>query len=411
MPFCKICNQDNCKCQDSLSNLGILSTLKDQNQDKRSLTQHTILFGKITKKLDISGSSPPEMFVGRYNYPNVYTGLLSPEQFGNTESMSSPEIWHEQKFNIPKIINQRNQLVYGRSISNIKKPTSKFLSILQEIAMTHRSVSTEMKLKKPIKKHNEKDTRSPIISNAAPIQKARLTENTKIKKKIDYLVNDGDVKSAVALKELYQSNIANSQLTKILSAGLLGIAKNRKLVPTRWSITAVDDTLSKDQLKDIKFLPTLDSYQVFSADYLGNHYAFLLLPDYFSFEVIELSLKSFATWHDHESFFARKKYATSVTGAYYANRLALTEYLTKIKRQASCIVFREIRPSYYAPLGVGILRQTSREAFTKKPKVFNTLQEALNHVRTLFSASLDNYLDRSIILKNFKKQSRLQDFL
>jgi hypothetical protein len=386
MSFCKICNQDNCK-------------------------KHTILFGKVSKKLDISGSSPPEIFVGRYNYPNVYTGLLSPEEFGNTESMSSPEIWHNQKFNIPTIVNQRNKLVYGRSVSNIKKPTSRFLSILQEIAMTHKSVSTEMKLKKPISKHNEKDTRSPIISNAAPIQKARLTENTKIKKKIDYLVNDTDVKSATALKELYQSDIPNSQLTKILSAGLLGIGRNRKLVPTRWSITAVDDTLSKNQLKELKFFPTLDSYQVFSADYLGNHYVFLLLPDYFSFEVIELSLKSFNTWHDHESFFARKKYATSVTGAYYANRLALTEHLTKIKRQASCIVMREIRPSYYAPLGVGILRQTSREAFTKKPFITNTLQEALEHIRKLFSAPLNNYTDKSVILKNFKKQSRLADFL
>ncbi len=386
MPFCKICNKEDCK-------------------------QHTVLFGKITKKLDISGSSPPEMFVGRYNYPNVYTGLLSPEEFGNTQDMSSPELWHSKKFNIPKIIDKRNKLIYGRSVSNIKKPTSRFLSVLQEIAMTHKSVSTEMKLKKPISPHKEKDNRSPIISNSAPILKARLTENTKIRKKIDYLVNDDHVKSAVALKELYQVNIPNSQLTKILSAGLLGIKKNRTLVPTRWSITAVDDTIGKQQLKELKFFPTLDSYQVFSADYLGNHYAFLLLPDYFSFEVIELSLKSFETWHDHESFFARKKYATSVTGAYYANRLALTEYLTKIKRQASCIVFREIRPSYYAPLGVGILRQTSREAFLNKPFITNTLTEALNYMKTLLSAPLNNYTDKSIILKNFKKQSRLQDFL
>jgi hypothetical protein len=382
---CPICNEDNCK-------------------------KHTILLGKISKKLNIEGSSPPEIFIGRYDYPNVYTGVLSPEEYGNTSEMSSPELWHNHQLSIPSIIQLRNKLVYGRAKSYAKNPNTKFLSLIKEIAMTHKSISTELKLKKPISKHNENDTRSPIISNSAPIQSLILQENPKIKKKIDYLVNDTDVKSQIAIKELYDSNIQNSHIIKILSAGLLGLKANRKLVPTRWSITAVDDTLSKHHLKEIKQFPIIDSFQVFNADYLGNHYAFLLLPDYFSFEVIELSLKTFQVWHDHESFFNRKTYADSVTGAYYANRLALTEYLTKVKHQSSCIVFREVRPSYYAPLGVGILRETSRQAFKNPSNVFNTLNEALIYIQTLFSAPLNYFTQHSIILKNFNKQTRLTRF-
>ncbi len=386
MPYCPICQQDNCK-------------------------RHTILLGKTTQKLNIQGSSPPEIFIGKYNYPNVYTGVLSPEEYGNTQEMSSPEIWHEKQFQIPKILQLRNKLIYGRTISHIRKPQTKFLSLLKELAMTHSSISTELKLKKPVHKHDEKDNTSPIITNAAPLHSLTLQENPKIQKKIDYLVNDTDVKSATAIQELYNSNISNSQITKILSAGLLGLKKNRKLVPTRWSITAVDDTLSKQQLKNIKYFPLIDCFQVFSANYLGNHYAFLLLPEPFSFEVIELSLKTLQVWHDYESFFQRKTYADSVTGAYYANRLALTEYLTKIKHQASCIVFREVRPEYYAPLGVGILRETSREAFKNPSHVFNTPSEALAHIQTLFSAPLNYFTQHSIILKNFNKQSRLNQFL
>ncbi|MEK6818584.1 MAG: hypothetical protein AABY10_01480, partial [Nanoarchaeota archaeon] len=216
--------------------------------------------------------------------------------------------------------------------------------------------------------------------------------------------------SVSALLELEKHKISNSSLIKLLSAGLLGLKKNRKMVPTRWSITAVDDTLSKEKLKEIKLSNEIVEFQVFHAEYLGNHYEFLLLPEKFSFEVIEISLKSFGVWQDYESFFPRKKYADSVTGAYYANRLALTEYLQKIKKQSSCLVFREIRPEYTEPLGVGILRETSRNAFSNPPEIFNTLKEALQNIQLRLKQPISNYTKKSKILKDFKNQTKLSNF-
>ncbi|MCA9485681.1 MAG: hypothetical protein KC506_02455 [Nanoarchaeota archaeon] len=368
--------------------------------------------GKAVKISEFSGSSPPEIFVGRWNYPNVYTGILAPQEHGNTEQMSSAEIWQKNKLPIQNILQMRNQLIYGRTQSNIHKPLTdkKFLPTMQEVAMTHKSVGTEFKLKKPVSHNPEKESRVPLISNAAPIEKVRLEENAPVKKKIDYLVQDKEVKSAPALIELHKSGIPNSSLIKVLSAGLLGLGKNRKLVPTRWSITAVDDTISKDLLKKIKTYKEIPEFQVFSANYVGNHYHFLLLPDKWSFEVIEIALKSKGVWKDYESFFPRKKYADSVTGAYYANRLALTEYLEKIKRQCSCLVIREIRPEYSSPLGVGILRQTSREAFSLQGKKFSTLKEALNYIQENLKQPITNYTVKSKLLTEYGKQSRLSRF-
>jgi hypothetical protein len=112
-------------------------------------------------------------------------------------------------------------------------------------------------------------------------------------------------------------------------------------------------------------------------------------------------------WKDYESFFSRKKYAFSVTGAYYANRLALCEYLEKIKRQASCLVIREIRPEYNVPLGVGILRQASRQAFKEKPKIFDTIKQALENIQTRLKQPITNYTQESKLLKEHGKQLRL----
>jgi len=189
------------------------------------------------------------------------------------------------------------------------------------------------------------------------------------------------------------------------------LRSNRKLVPTRWSITAIDDSLAKEKLKKIRLYPEIKDIEVFNSEYLGNHYEFLLLPEKWSFEVIEISIKNMSVWHDHESFFQRKTYADNVAGGYYAARLPVTEYLERIKRQASIIVMREVRPEYSAPLGVGILRQCVRSAFEKQPKKFSLSSEAFHDIQSRLRIKIDNFLNKSIILKNYGMQKKLSNFL
>ena len=71
----------------------------------------------------------------------------------------------------------------------------------------------------------------------------------------------------------------------------------------------------------------------------------LLLPDKFSFEVIEAYIPG-SLWNqttklslsqDYEFFNGRKTYASSVTGAYYTARLSLAEYLEENKKQATAL--------------------------------------------------------------------------
>ncbi|MBS3081363.1 hypothetical protein J4416_00310 [Candidatus Pacearchaeota archaeon] len=72
---------------------------------------------------------------------------------------------------------------------------------------------------------------------------------------------------------------------------------------------------------------------------------------------------------------------------------------------------REIRPQYYTPCGVGILRETSREAFKNKPEKFNTLQESLNSIQSRIKQPVSNYTDKSAILKIRKSQIKLNQFI
>ncbi|MEM2956267.1 MAG: Nre family DNA repair protein [Candidatus Pacearchaeota archaeon] len=371
-------------------------------------------------KTEFSGSSPPEIFVGRFNYPDVYTGILAPAEHGDTEQFSMPEIWHSKNFGISEILAYRSSMIYSRFKSNIKsvKNPKRFLSVLQETAMTSKAIDMEFKLNKRPSLGFHLEQKIPLIGNPAPLRFVRFQENVKIEKKIDYIVNDVDMKSLDAMYELYNARISTSNIIKILSAGLLGIKKERKLVPTRWAITATDSNLSDLMLKEIRYFPLISNFFLFNAEYLGNHYEIIFLPSIFSFEVLEAKVPG-SVWNpseelyfmcDYESWYGRKNYATNVTGGYYAVRLSVAEYLKKIKKQASVLVLRECRPEYWAPCGVGILRECTRSAFQKQPEKFSTLKEALQQAQKRMKLPIEEFIKRSILIKEFNQQKRLSNY-
>jgi len=371
-------------------------------------------------KIHFSGSSPPEIFVGRHNYPDINAGILSPETYGEKEDISLPEIWHEKNFSIPEILSKRASLIYSRFKTSVKGSDSRFKTVMQEVSMANKSVSMEVFLKKTPRMIMNFNQEVPLIGNPAPLKSITLEENPRILKKVDYLVSDDNAKAKTAITELYRGDIKISNISKILSAGLLGVGYQRKLVPTRWAITAVGDILSKDLLRKIKYYPEISEILVFNSEYLGNHYEFVLFPDRFGFEVIEAKMHG-SVWNpfssetlfmiDHEGFLGRKQYASNVTGAYYANRLALCEYLEKIKRQASCLVMREARPEYYAPMGVGILREASRQAFKNQPEKFTSLDGAIEKIKARMKIPPNEFISRSVLVGERGKQRRIADFL
>jgi len=364
------------------------------------------------KKTQFSGSSPPEIFVGKHEYPNIYSGILSPIQYGDTEKFSSPERWYEKKATISEVLDYRKQLIYSRfksQVKNVRKSNS-LLTALNQVSMAHKSVDAEFTLFKPAHFQIIKENSVPIIGNPAPLKSIRLESNPKILPKVDYLTADTKLKATQGIQELYKSGIENSNIIKILSAGLLGLKSQRKLVPTRWAITATDDTISKEQLKSIRTFKEINEISVFHGEYLGNHYEILLLPDHWSYEIIEIGYSG-KSWQDYEYFFPRKTYAENVSGGYYAVRLGITEYLLRKQKQATVIVFREVSKEYNAPLGVGILRELTRDIMDKQSENFPTIQEAIEKISTrLKYIPIASYINKSALLPEFKKQRKISEW-
>jgi len=363
--------------------------------------------------------SAPNVFVGRFNYPNINVGILSPpERLENIWEFDNPRHWAVSNYDIEKIIDFRSALVNSRFQSNVRTQ-NRFLDISKEVGMASKAVDIEINLEeKPFFRLNTGRWMAPTGPRAR-LKNARLTENPKVPTKVERVVGDTDLKATDGMYYLYQKGLDETYLTKLLSIGTLGTKANRKLVPTRWSITATDDTLGKKLIEEVKEYPESD-YMAFFGGYLGNFYVILLFPGVWGYELFETYAKQNnpakpKIWTDHEFYGGRKAYADSTVGGYYANRLPILEKLNLIKRQAAVVSLRFVTDDYYLPLGVWVVRESTRKTMNNKPIAFSSKELMLDYVRKLvkkkFSYNADYLLSQSKLLRHMRYQTTLKAFL
>ena len=213
---------------------------------------------------------------------------------------------------------------------------------------------------------------------------------------------------------MYRGGIREEHIQRVFSTGQLGRGRYRRLVPTRWTITAVQDILARDLMGRVKDFDTWDRYTVFHSQVFGNIFHVLYIPRFWSFEMVETWLKG-AFWgssptpfSDYEGPGGRKTYASKVTGAYYAARLSVLDHLVSLGRQATVVIYREITSDYWAPLGVWVIREGVKEALGSGGLEFDSLQEAVAHISS--RAAVRDWHGSSVLLRDVREQRRLDDF-
>jgi hypothetical protein len=190
------------------------------------------------------------------------------------------------------------------------------------------------------------------------------------------------------------------------------------LVPTRWSITAVDSIISKEMMEKIKTFPEINEYRIYESNYLDNRFEILMLPREWGYEAMEAwypgtpwnpSKTNVVLFSDWEGYGGRTTYA-SIGGCYYAARLAVGELLIKERRQATVVVLREAHPGYIMPVGVWQVRENVRNALRQKPLRYNTLDEALKRLGSKFQIPVKQWITKSTLLTNAIFQRRITDY-
>ncbi len=400
-PFCepprKICGRPNCP-------------LTIQYRALATLTRNVDL-------KEVVGNSPPSVFVGRYGYPNVFAGPMVPPVCGDTSSYDLPETWLGKSQE--EILRLRSSLVYGRFRTDVTRPQEGgSYDKLVELALSRNSPEAEMSLESRPRRAVKASEEVVLFGPAAPLRKLSLgTLRTDFRLEKRY--EDTDLKASEALVELYWDKVPVSGIQRAFSIGLFGVKKNRRMVPTRWSITAVDSTLSLSLINELKVCPWINGHQVYENRTYDNTYIVLLIPSNWSFEWLEAWFPN-SFWNrwrsepviyaDHEHYDRRTTYAAT-GGCYYSTRLAVAEKLRDMRRQATAIVFREAHEGYLFPLGVWNVRENVRAAVRKDPLLFDALSSALTYCMSRLTIPLQKWLQASSLLHGLLYQRRIAEYL
>ncbi len=326
--------------------------------------------------------SPPSIFVGKKGYPLINLGPVMVNSEENPELYDNPSMW---KGDVEDVLALRMNLVRGVKsfhVNSAINPDRTLLEI-QELSASLKPIDVEARFEKVIERPMFDDIVQPF-GVYAKYSMLSLTENPRIPLKVEKLIND-EIKAEEAIYNLHQQNFSTYYIQRLFSVGLFGVKK--KLVPTRWSITAVHDIIGERLKKEIRNFDILNEVLLFSFEHFGNRFEIILYPSNYNFQLLEIWIeKSFwnpgKTWigWDGEDINKKRTYS-KLSGGYYASRLPVLEFLSRIRKQAGCIVIREITPEYFAPLGVWVVEEGVRKALMMKPKKFNSIQEAISSIK------------------------------
>lgn len=368
-------------------------------------------------KQDFFGKSP-NVFIGKFGYPNIRVGILGTEEYNKHDD---PLTWSHEGTSIPDIIQLRSQLVNSHFKTSIKGFNDRFSEIAKEVSLAKRPVDMEINLeKKPhvtIAFNNEVAPHGPSVA----LQKATITENIPIDTRVDKVTSANDLTAGDAISILSSKGIDEHFLTKAFSMGNFGIPMERKLVPTRWSITAVDDIRGKQLLGEIKkFSP--GNCKLYLGGYLGNNYIIIFFDDVWQYELYEQFIPNNRTIydpvvaeHDYESYEGRHDYVKETAGGYYATRIGILEHMLKERKQASVLAIRIITEEYTAPLGVWVVREAVRKTLSTSPVTFDSrdtmLQYAQTYIRDRFKYDTTTLLRASDVVISLWGQKKISDYL
>ncbi len=389
--------------------------LYNSNNSKNTSPQQRVIHKDF--KQNFFGKAP-NVFIGKFGYPNIRVGILGAEDYNKHDD---PLAWSHDGTSIPEIISLRSQLVNSHFKTQIKSFNDKFSEIAKEVSLAKRPVDIELNLeKKPhvnISFNNEVAPHGPSVG----LQKASITENVHIDTKVDKATSATDMNAGEAIHLLASKGIDEHYLTRAFSMGNFGIPIERKLVPTRWSITAVDDIRGKQLLDEIKKFNSTNC-ELYIGGYLGNNYLILFFDDVWQYELFEqyvptmhnINNTPIIAERDYEPYEGRHDYVHETAGGYYAARIGILEHLTKIKKQSSVLAIRIITEEYTAPLGVWVVREAVRKTLQNEVMKFpdrdSMLKYARNYIKDRFKYDTSTIISKSELIKLLWGQRKLKDF-
>ncbi|MGC9071722.1 MAG: Nre family DNA repair protein [Acidilobus sp.] len=367
---------------------------------------------------DVEGSTPPSALVGEAGYPSVNLYFMVPPGRRGEEAAyyDAPSEWARRSEPLSRIVGLRGSMVSGFQRFDVHEPWRLYETELGLAVVSERPVDSEVVLKAPPVPRLRFDGITKPVGPRAPAERVIVGGTPKISSTVERAIWD-DALAEEAMWELYRAGVDVYKLQDLLSLGFLGRLRNRKIVPTRWAITAVDDNLSRILRERVRDYSEVNDTEVYMHEYLSNRFLIAIMPGEGSFEWVEIwhplsfwasQASSPVVWVVREDPLGR---TSAMDGGFSAARLAVLEALESMKRKANVLIIREILPSYYAPVGNWHIRESVRTAMSKRPEAVQDKASLAGLISGWAKAEPKYILNNSLLLGVVRRQAKLTEFI
>ncbi len=381
-----------------------------------------VALSTIPSTLNVQGSTPPSIIIGEKHYPRIPVLYIVPPGVmgGEATIYDHPLRWSRDKLPLRRILELRAGTLSSILRARVDNPWKLYESEISLAAVSTTPVDSEALLeRKPTPTLRFDGTLTPY-GPTAPARRVKITNNPSINSRLEKLIHD-DVSSQRAIIELYSAKLDVYTIIRALSLGLLGRLKSRRLVPTRWAITATDQTIATHLLHRVKTFKPINKIEIYYGGYIGNYFTIIFLPGSYEAEMIEI-WHPLTPWTQNSSepvaSFIREYSSLRIEpldGGYMASRLSIAEHLYARKRQAKVLVIREITKEYYAPIGNWHIRETTRKILSGEPLAkVDKLEEAIEVIKNKKLPKSRTYIKtlyKSSLLRKYLLQTTLDKYL
>ncbi len=355
-------------------------------------------------------------FIGKYGYPTVRLSLIQPVTAATPEEASAkdhPRMLAQQS--LQEILRERlSALQPSWKRVRVTNTVSRAVTTLQAFALAKRPVLTAVTLREKPRISLTPLSSSPPIGMHAEAKRVEEAEHAQPLKPLEKIATDPYTPTREAVLRLQKQGVDAYRLTGVLSTGLLGTASRQRLVPTRWSITAIDDMLGRNAYETL-IEQGEPGFLYAEGGFLGNEFIILIFKhEAYAYELIEYYTQSTRIMQDSEFFKPRNAYADETAGGYYAARLSILEGLAMHRLRGLILAIRLITPAYAFPLGVWVVREAARRAM-RTAKSVSSREDLLARARARLAQlkpglPLAFFLQQSCVWRFFSEQQSLRDY-
>ncbi len=361
----------------------------------------------------VKGATPPSTVVGERGYPKVPVLIsVPPGVVGErAREYEDPVGWWGRK-SLNEIVRLRSSMISGVVRVHVENPWLLYEKEYGLACISEKPVDTVLSLDKVLSRSLSFDYILKPVGVASRARDVIIESNPRVPSVIEKLIWD-DARAEDAVWEAYRGGASIYLIERAFSLGFMGRVRSRRLVPTRWAITAVDDILARRLVRVVNDCKDINMYIVFTGEYLHNKFIIVLEPGAYRGYWLEAwypgsawGLPSEPVIHVvREDEWCRQK---PMDGGFSAARTPVLEYLYKIGRRARVFIFREVYPQYIVPVGNWHIRETVKRALSKPALETSDSREIISFLKNELK-STRVFSEAVKLFWESKRQARLDE--